>query len=251
MQEVPMPASGKIPVPYRILALMHERERLFAYPTGELAKKIMMTGFRCARCGVCCTRKRNDHVFLLDRDVRDVMKIDPAALEPAPGPEFCDGEGTLYVSGYAVRVKEDREGSCWFLKDRQCSIYARRFSVCRTYPHTLRWARDASGNPSWALFSRPGLHGFLHQDLADEECIELARGVKEYENALITHQIEFLESVHDYFSEHHLMHDGTRLRNETRRYLQGEEVMIRVFSFGDWAHYRIRKGSPSSGMACL
>ncbi len=245
-----MDVSRDIPVPYRIIALMHERERLLAYPVDGLARKIRTTGFRCNRCGVCCSRSRNGHVFLLDRDVSEILQIDPTALEPAPGPEFCDGEGTLYVSGYAVRTKDDRDGSCWFLKDRRCSIYDRRFSVCRTYPHTLRWAPDASGNLSWALFSSPEPHGFLHQDLTDKECIDLAREVKEYENALITRQIEFLEMIHDYFSVHDLMHDSARHHHEIQRYQGGEEVMIRVFSFGDFDLFRIRKGEHSPVKAC-
>jgi Fe-S-cluster containining protein len=245
-----MHVSRDIPVPYRIIALMHERERLLAYPVDELAGIIRTTGFRCTCCGSCCTRSRNNHVFLLDRDVTEIMRIDPKALEPAPGPEFCDGEGTLYVSGYAVRTNNDRNGSCWFLEDRRCSIYGRRFSVCRTYPHTLRWAPDESGNLSWALFSSPEPHGCLHQDLIDKECIDLAREVKEYENALITHQIEFLEMIQDYFSVHHLMHDSTRYHHETQRYQEGEEVMIRVFSFGDFDLYRIRKGEYIPVKAC-
>ena len=36
-----------------------------------------------------------------------VKTIDPDAYEPAPDPEFCDQNGMLYVSGYALRMKND------------------------------------------------------------------------------------------------------------------------------------------------
>ena len=144
-----MDVSEGIPLPYRIIALMQERNRLFAFPLEDLAEEIRTAGFRCNRCGSCCTRAVNEHIFLLDHDVAELKMIDPAAYEPAPDPEFCDQNGRLYVSGYALRMKKDPPGSCWFLKNGKCRIYDRRFSVCHIYPHMLRRDADASGLVAW------------------------------------------------------------------------------------------------------
>jgi len=146
-----MVVVSTVPIPYRFIALMQERNRLFAYPLERLAGEIRATGFQCSCCGTCCTRSVNGHIFLLDRDVADVKKIDSDAFEPAPDPEFCDQNGMLYVLGYAIRMKNDSRGSCWFLKNRRCRIYKRRFSGCRIYPHMLCRARprSATGSPSF------------------------------------------------------------------------------------------------------
>jgi hypothetical protein len=72
-------ASG-IPIPYRIIALMHERNCIFEFPVEHLAAEIKATGVRCTRCGTCCTRAVNNHIFLLDRDVVELQKIDPRCI---------------------------------------------------------------------------------------------------------------------------------------------------------------------------
>ncbi len=91
-----------IPIPLRIAALIQERNSLLEYPVERLASVIREIGFQCSSCAKCCTRAFNGHVFLLDRDVTAVKKFDPAAIEPAPAPEFCDQNGIFYVSGYAI-----------------------------------------------------------------------------------------------------------------------------------------------------
>jgi len=103
-------AVSLLPIPSRIALLSAEREELSRYPLERLAGIVRDVRFRCTSCGRCCTRAFNGHVFLLDRDVVAVRKIDPDALEPAPDPEFCDQNGILYVSGYALKVKDDSRG---------------------------------------------------------------------------------------------------------------------------------------------
>ena len=153
-----MDSSHNVPIPYRIIALVHERNRLFAYPLEQMASDIWSARFRCTCCGACCTRAINNHIFLLDHDVIEVKKIDPDACEPAPYPEFCDQNGMLYVSGYALRMKEDANGSCWFLEEGKCRIYDQRFSGCRIYPHMLRRSAGAPGHITWRQFARKDSH---------------------------------------------------------------------------------------------
>jgi uncharacterized protein len=236
-----MTTPGDVPIPYRIVALIQERNRLFAYPPDRVAIDIWSTKFRCNCCGACCTRAVNGHIFLLDNDVTEAKKIDPAACEPAPDPEFCDQNGVLYVSGYALRMKDDTPGSCWFLENGKCQIYDRRFSGCRIYPHMLRRSADTKGNVSWLKFARKNEHGISDPKMSLEECIALAREIKEYENAFLTQQISFLETIHEYFSVHNLRHDPAILKDCAQRYRQGRPVDINVFHAGELEEYRIAR----------
>ena len=230
-----------VPIPFRIIALMQERNRIFAYSLERLAGEIKTTGFQCTRCGTCCTRAINGHIFLLDHDVAEVKKIDPAAFEPAPDPEFCDQNGTLYVSGYALRMKNDKPGSCWFLENGKCRIYDRRFSACRIYPHMLRRNADEAGLVTWQLFAKMNEHGRYDHDVPEEECLALAREIKEYENAFLTHQISFLETIYEYFVGHVLWHDQELYDHQMRKFLQGEPVKVMVYHAGELEEHQIIK----------
>lgn len=228
-----------IPLPCRIVALMQERNQLYAYPLQDIEAMIRRIGFRCTCCGSCCTRSINTHVFLLDHDVAVARGIDPGCIEPAPGPEFCDQEGMLYVSGYALKKKRDDGGSCWFLEGNTCRIYDRRFSVCRMYPYMLRPASDASGAVRWQQFARLGKHGEYHHGIPESEVQALARGILEYENAFLTQQIAFLETLHEYFSVEGLRHDREMYARQMRRFDCGEPVDIMVWCAGELEKHRI------------
>jgi len=236
-----MAAPHDIPIPYRIIALMQERNRLFAYPLKHMSEEIRDTGFQCDCCGMCCTRAVNRHIFLLDHDVAALKKIDPFAYEPAPDPEFCDQDGTFYVSGYALRMKSDADGSCWFLENGKCRIYDNRFSGCRIYPHMLRRSPDGSGSVSWRRFAKKNRHGRYGNFLTDEECLVRAREIKEYESAYLNQQIAFLETIHDFFSVHDLQHDPELYNRRMQQYRQGMPVEINVFDNGNLEKYRIWK----------
>ena len=231
--------QSDVPIPYQIVALMQEQNRLFAYSLKHLAMEIRATGFRCNCCGACCTRAVSHHIFLLDHDVAEVKKIDPAAYEPAPDPEFCDQNGVLYVSGYSLRMKDDAAGSCWFLEDGRCRIYETRFSGCRIYPHMLRRSVDGTGKVGWRQFARKKGHGRYDAALSLEECITLAREIKEYENAFLTQQISFLETLREYFTVHGLRHDPEVYKLSMQRVRQGIPADIKVFYAGEFEDCRI------------
>lgn len=220
---------------------MHERNRLFAFPLERLAIEIQGTRFRCTSCGKCCTRAVNQHIFLLDHDVTELKKIDPAACVPAPDPEFCDQNGMLYVSGYALRMKNDTSESCWFLENGKCGIYDRRFSGCRIYPHMLRRSAGAMGEVTWHKFARPDDHGQSDPTPSLEDCLALAREIMEYENAVFTQQISFLETVHEYFTLCNLRHDPVVYENRMQDLRQGRPIDIKVFDAGELKEYRIAR----------
>jgi len=240
-----MTTARDIPIPYRIIALIQERNRLFSYPLERVAGDIWSAKFRCTSCGACCTKAVNNHIFLLEGDVERVKTIDPGAYEPAPDPEFCDQNGMLYVSGYALKMKNDAAGSCWFLEDGKCGIYGQRFSGCRIYPHMLRRSAGVPGHISWRQFARKGSHGRHDPAFSFEECLTIAREVKEYENAYLTQQIAFLETIHEYFAIHKLRHDPAIHKQHMHRFAQGSPVDIKVFHAGELEEYRIARTDSS------
>ena len=230
-----------IPIPLRIAALIQERNSLFDYPVERLAGVIREVGFRCTECSKCCTRAFNGHVFLLDRDVTVIKSIDPAALEPAPAPEFCDQNGIFYVSGYAVRTQDDDTGSCWFLKNGKCRIYDRRFTICRIYPYMLHREPDESGKIDWRQFSGLDQHGEYGAVISDDESLDIARETREYENAFLTQEIQFLEFMQEYYSRHRLRHVQKVYDDQLRRFNKGEEITVMVYYDGRLGKHRIRK----------
>ena len=230
------------PIPLRIASLTHERNRLFEYPVERLAEIIREVGFRCTSCAKCCTREFNGHVFLLDRDVTAVKAIDPRALEPAPSPEFCDQNGTFYVSGYALRTQDDEKGSCWFLEEGKCHIYEDRFTICRVYPHMLHREPDEHGTVDWRQFSGLDQHGEYGHPVPDEESLTLARETKKYENAFLTQEIQFLEYMQHYFTRHHLHHVQKVYDDRLRGFLKGDEITVKVYYDGALEEHRIING---------
>ena len=207
----------------------------------HLAGVIKEIGFRCISCAKCCTRAFNGHVFLLDRDVTAVKAIDPAAIEPAPAPEFCDQNGIFYVSGYALRTLDDEKGSCWFLKNGKCRIYNNRFAICRIYPYMLHREPDNHGVIDWRQFSGLDQHGEYGSVIPDEEALDLARETKEYENAFLTQEIRFLEFMQDYFSRQRLRHVQKVYDDQLRRFNRGADITVMVFYDGLLNRHRIRK----------
>jgi len=229
------------PVPLRIAALIQERNRLLEYPVERLAGVIQRIGFRCTSCAKCCTKEFNGHVFLLDRDVTSVRAFDPAAIEPAPAPEFCDQNGIFYVSGYAVRTQDGDSQSCWFLENGRCRIYDHRFTICRIYPFMLHREPDEHGDVDWRQFSGLDQHGEYDAVIPDDESLDLARETKEYENAFLTQEIRFLEFMQDYFTRHRLRHVQKVYDDQIRRFKRGEEITVMVYYDGNLDQHRIRK----------
>jgi Fe-S-cluster containining protein len=238
-----------VPIPFRIIALVQERNRLFEYPLERFAGVIREIGFGCEICGKCCIRARNGHVFLLDHDVTGIQSIDPAAIEPAPGPEFCDRTGTFYVSGYTLRTKGDATGSCWFLENARCRIYDRRASVCRIYPYVLHREPDETGTVDWRYIAGCGQHGVYHRGIPVEECLALAREVKEYENAILTREISFLEFMQDYFAKNRLGHVQKVYDERMRLFSRGEPIIVMVYHDGQLEKHTCRQ--PGTSLSCL
>ena len=228
-----------VPIPFRIAALTQERNSLFEYPTECHASVIKEVGFRCTCCAKCCTRAFNGHVFLLDRDVKAVREIDPAALKPAPGPEFCDQNGMFYVSGYALRAKDDDAGSCYFLENGRCRIYDRRFAICRIYPYMLHREPDENGKVDWRQIAGLDKHGEYGMVIPVDECLAIARETKEYENAFLTQEIEFLGLIQEYFAKNRLRHVQKVYDDRLTAFAKGVPITVMVYHDGQLEKHRI------------
>lgn len=105
----------------------------------------------------------------------------------------------------------------------------------------LRRSAGVPGTISWRQFAHRGSHGGVDPSLTYQECTTIAREVKEYENAYLTHQIAFLETIHDFFTAHKLRHDPEIHRERVEQRRQGLPVSIRVFSQGELGEHRISK----------
>lgn len=93
----------------------------------------------------------------------------------------------------------------------------------------LRRCRDKTGKTSWLNFSRRHEHGIYDSPQSGEDCTAIAREVKEYENAFLSQQISFLETIHEYFTVCGLQHDPVLLADRVQRLRQGVPVRMKVF----------------------
>jgi len=219
----------------QILDIKIELHDLGEYPVEKLCKIIKEVGFECDMCAKCCTHEFNDHIFLLDQEVHRIRKIASDTLKPAPYFEFCDNNGTFYVSGYALRTKED--GSCMFLEGGRCSIYEDRPMICKLYPYMLHREADDSGKMDWRQISGLNEHGCYHSEITDEECASIASLTKEYETAYLKHQIWFLETVSAHLKKHHLKHVQGIYDRMMRKLSKGEKVRVMVFCNGKFEEH--------------
>lgn len=219
----------------QILDKQKELHDLVEYPIEKFCGIIKEVGFECDLCAKCCTKEFNDHVFLLDGEVPRISKLAPDILKPAPYFEFCDNNGTFYVSGYALRTKED--GSCMFLENGRCQIYEDRPLICRLYPYMLHREADDSGKVDWRQISGLSEHGCYHSDITDEECNKIAALTKEYETAYLEHQIRFLETVSEHFKKHGLKHVQSTYDRVMRNLSKGEKARVIVFCNGKFEEH--------------
>jgi len=229
-----------IPIPLRIAVAECELSELLAYPQEQLAAIIKEVGFRCELCSRCCTRAFNGHVFLLDRDVAIAKEIDPESIEPAPYPEFCDQNGTFYVSGYALKATDDDCGSCYFLENNRCRIYGKRFSICRVYPYMLHREPDERGKVDWRQVAGLDEHGEYNTEIPESLCQEAAAETRDYETACIMQEISFLVFMQDYFSRNQVRHVQKIYDDRMRAFARSEEIRIMVFCDGRLEDHRIR-----------
>ncbi len=102
----------------------------------DLAAKIQKIGFRCLRCGECCTGDENS-VVLFPFEIRRILSITGAAWQDVAEPPAAgewDKEGDFHTLEW--RLKKE-SGSCKFHSPAGCRIYGARPLLCSTYPFYL------------------------------------------------------------------------------------------------------------------
>ena len=102
---------------------------------------------------------------------------------------------------------------------------------------------DERGNVDWRQFSGLDNHGEYHSDIPEDECLALARETKEYENAFLTQEINFLEFIRDYFAERGLRHVQKVYDDRMRGFIRGEEITVMVYYDGAFEECRIDRDS--------
>lgn len=224
----------------RIQATREELGALRAYDDHELEAIIREVGFACDNCGRCCTHAFNDHVFLLDHDTTVARTIDPAALVPAPYYDFCDQQGRFYVGGYALRTRPD--GTCVFLSRNRCTIYDRRFSICRVYPYMLHREPDEHGHVDWRQISGLNQHGEYNTPLSDLECSRIAGETREYETRFLDQQLRFLELLQAHFEASGLKHVRKVYDRQMRAFQRGDPVTVLVYYSGTFEERTVTIG---------
>ncbi|MBN1195257.1 MAG: YkgJ family cysteine cluster protein [Methanomicrobiaceae archaeon] len=203
---------------------------LRAYPEEQFEAIIRDVGFSCTCCGRCCTREMNDHVFLLSDDADRIFRMDPGALVPAPYFELCDQHGRFYVSGYSLKMHHD--GSCVFLDGDRCRIYASRPAICRVYPYMLQRQPDVRGVSDWRQISGLDLHGDYHTPLSEEQCREIARETRAYEERVLLQELAFYELAGELFAREGLRHIRRTYDLAMRDFLAGKRIDVRVYHQG-------------------
>ncbi|MDY0387195.1 MAG: YkgJ family cysteine cluster protein [Methanolobus sp.] len=209
------------------------------YPMDKLISIIQNVGFECGFCARCCTREFNDHVFLLNDDAIKIKAISPDSLEPAPYYELCDQHGHFYVSGYALKVKDD--GSCVFLNEKRCSIYEQRPMICSLFPYMLHREPDEDGNIDWRQIAGIDQHGCYHAHISDDESKEIALQIKSYETTFLAQLIEFFKTAEEYFKKNALKHVQSVYDRGIRAFNKGEEITVFVLLNGDFIEHKVKK----------
>jgi uncharacterized protein len=149
---------------------------------------------------------------------------------PAPYYDLCDQNGRFYVGGYALRTRPD--GTCIFLSDNRCTIYDRRFSICRVYPYMLHREPDEHGHVDWRQISGLNEHGEYNTPISDLECSRIAHETREYETLFLSQQLRFLELVQEHFQASGFRHIRKVYDQQMRALKRGEPVTVMVYYNG-------------------
>jgi Fe-S-cluster containining protein len=227
----------------RIRALEKERAALEEFPFEKLVNIVREVGFTCDRCCLCCTRQFNGHVFLFPEEAEKIRVMDRRALEPPPVFDFCDQNGMLYVSGYTIRTRGDKTGTCRFLECGNCMIYSERPAICRVYPYMLHREPDVMGTVAWRQISGLDQHGIYHTEISTKEARRIASEVKRFEDRVLTEEIGFLETICRHFNEMNLRNVRKCYDDQVRKLRTGATVTVTVYHAGHFEAWSISRTS--------
>lgn len=187
--------------------LRDELEYARSLDVGKLASEIEKIGFKCNKCGACCTRQddvdedgwADNAVVAYPFEIRRIMEVTGLSwLEVVKPPVFgeVDDKGRMHtfewhlmqkcIGGHGM-VKGQEVYVCRFLKDKRCTIYECRPLLCRTYPFYMS-DRNLCVGPCEGL----GV------SISKKECLELASVIKERYVEDMNQMILLLEKFEPY-----------------------------------------------------
>ena len=208
--------------------LQKELIELSEYSLEELSGIIQEVGFKCTLCGKCCTKEYNNHVFLLTDDLIKAKEKYANMIVPAPYFEICDNNGCFYVSGYALKVKEN--GDCVFLENNRCRIYEDRFLICGVYPYMLHREKDEKGKTEWRQISGLNEHGEYNTEISDNECKKYAQDTIDYETKFLIQERDFYICLLKLFREKNLRPVRKIYDEKMRLFNAGEKITVFAFN---------------------
>ncbi len=205
-----------------------EIQRISAFPDEKFIEIIRKVGFECDRCGKCCTRAFNDHVFLLDDDAARIINASGREhLRPAPYFDLCDNLGRFYVIGYALKNKPN--GDCIFYTGGRCEHYDIRPVICRIFPYMLHREHDEDGNIDFRQIGGLNEHGLYHSDIEGETCRKIVNEVKAYESGFLKQKLRFMRAIEKHFKRYALRNSRQMYDRMMREYENGGEIEVHVF----------------------
>lgn len=117
---------------------MIDLERASRISVEALAERIKAIGFRCQRCGECCSGP-DAEVLVFPSEVRRIMShTDQSWLEVVEPPKtgVWDIEGNFHTLEWMLR-RQGNGCAYYDAASRSCRIYPARPDICRTYPFYL------------------------------------------------------------------------------------------------------------------
>jgi hypothetical protein len=101
---------------------------------------------------------------------------------------------------------------------------------------------DGEGVIDWRQISGLDEHGYYHTDIPRDEAVRTAREIRAFEEALLCHELAFLEFTGDFFSRNGLRHVRKVFDDRMREYERGAAVRVMVYFRGRFEAWEGRAG---------
>jgi hypothetical protein len=101
---------------------------------------------------------------------------------------------------------------------------------------------DEEGNVDWRQISGLNEHGEYHTEISRKLALSLARETKQFEEAVLDHDIASLEYIRDYFSRWGLRHVRKVYDERLRAYRQGAVLKVLVYHRGRFEPWQVAAG---------
>jgi hypothetical protein len=102
---------------------------------------------------------------------------------------------------------------------------------------------DEEGNVDWRQISGLDQHGTYHTPISEEEAVHHALETKSFEEAVLAHEIAYLEYTGQYFLEHGLRNVRKRYDDGLRLSREGVEIEVMVYFRGTFERWVIQAGT--------